>query len=180
MEVILGKHSYIGEGFHTEWETTPPIQLRIGKFCSIANGLRILAGGNHHTDWATTYPTDKFHGLFPDIGSSELDGLKLTKGDITIGNDVWIGMNVTIFSGVHIGDGAVIGAFSVVTRDITSYSIACGNPATERKYRFDLSTNLRLKKLAWWDWDDDKLHKALPLMLNTDIEKFLNTYEEGR
>jgi acetyltransferase-like isoleucine patch superfamily enzyme len=101
--------------------------LKIGAFCSVSGQLIIYLGGNHRVDWGTTYPFGHiFVGAF---GGRGLVGHPHTNGDVIIGNDVWLGMNVTIMSGVEIGDGAVIAANSTVTRSVGPYEIWGGNPA---------------------------------------------------
>ena len=135
--------------------------LRIGKFCSIAQDVVILLGGEHRTDWVSTYP---FNMFFDDV--RKVPGHPKTKGDVTIGNDVWIGARAMILSGVTIGDGAVIGAASVVTTDVAPYSIVAGNPARLIRKRFDEPTVERLLKLRWWDWSLDRIKKNLPLLFS--------------
>jgi acetyltransferase-like isoleucine patch superfamily enzyme len=138
--------------------------LRVGKFCSIANGLTILLGGEHRTDWITTYP---FHESMEHPNP---------KGDVTIGNDVWIGLDATILSGVNVGDGAVIGARSVVTRDVKPYSIVAGNPAKHIRFRFDNYTRALLQKISWWDWPLPKIKEAWPLLLSPNVAAFIKKY----
>ena len=125
--------------------------LTIGKFCSIADGVTIFLGGNHRTDWITTYPFNMLQAYFPEAEYNM--GHPATKGNVVIENDVWIGRKVTIMSGINIGNGAVIGAESVVTKDIGAYEIWAGNPAKFIKKRFDDKTIERLLELQWWDKD---------------------------
>lgn len=106
-------------------------KLKIGKFCSISDEVTIVLGGNHRYDWVTTYPFSALYKEWPE--ASGIIGHPASKGDIVIGNDVWIGFGSIILSGVKIGDGAVIGAGSVVTKDVLPYTIAGGNPAVEIK-----------------------------------------------
>lgn len=123
--------------------------LHIGSFCSIAEDITILLGGNHRADWVTTWP---FGFVATDVfGSDRPEGLPYSKGDITIGHDVWIGHGATILSGVTIGDGAVIGAKSVVSRDVPPYGIAAGHPAMTVKHRFAPDIIEILLDLEWWD-----------------------------
>jgi len=149
-------------------------RLKIGKFCSLAKGVRILVGGEHRVDWITTYPLDRFlgDGSVPVVAPA-------TKGDVIIGNDVWIGTNVTILSGVEIGDGAVIGAGSVVTRDIEAYAIAAGNPAKVIRKRFDDAVIQALLAIKWWDWPDGKIKECIPLLMSGDLEGFLRKHAAG-
>ncbi|WP_253735898.1 CatB-related O-acetyltransferase [Paenibacillus sp. FJAT-26967] len=143
--------------------------LTIGKFCSIADKVSIFLGGEHRSDWITTYP---FNALLNEY--SGIQGHPKSKGNVTIGNDVWIASGVTILSGVEIGDGAVIGAHSLVSKDVPPYAIAAGNPAQIIKYRFQQPFIDRLLEIKWWDWKLSEIEKAIPLLLNHDIEEFLS------
>ena len=134
-------------------------QLEIGKFCSIAEGVKIFLGGEHHTDSITTYPLKTIFKKNKDDDFS--------KGNIIIGNDVWIGYGATILSGVTIGNGAVIGAQSVVSKSVEHYSIVAGNPAREIRKRFNKGTVARLLKEKWWDWDTKKIESSLKYLINT-------------
>ncbi len=145
--------------------------LTIGSFCSFASGVKIVLGGEHHMDWVTTYP---FNKLFPDAGN--YSGHPHSKGDVTIGNDIWIGQEAIIFSGVQIGNGAVIAARSVVRRNVAPYSIVGGNPARHLAYRFDPETISALQHIAWWDWPLAKIKKAWPLLMSSEIKAFIARY----
>jgi chloramphenicol O-acetyltransferase type B len=147
--------------------------LRIGAFCSIASGVNIYLGGEHRTDWVTTYP---FSVLWK-VGK-HIKGHPKTKGDVIIGNDVWIGAGAVILSGITVGNGAVIGAHAVVTIDVPPYAIVAGNPARIIKKRFDEETIKKLLRISWWDWKDIRIEKFLPLLLDSDIEKFLRVAEQ--
>jgi acetyltransferase-like isoleucine patch superfamily enzyme len=139
-------------------------QLTIGDYCSIAEGVTIMLGEEHGTDWVTTYP---FAALWPQGPS--LQPPKATKGDVTIGNDVWIGTHSLLLSGTTIGDGAVIGAGSVVRGRIPPYAIAVGNPCRTVMYRFKPEEISTLLALRWWDWTEEVIGEALPLLLSKDI-----------
>ena len=147
-------------------------RLSIGKFCSIGPAVVIALGGEHRTDWATTFP---FNGLFDEARSCS--GHPHTKGDIVIGNDVWIGYNTLILSGVTIGNGAVIGARSVVAKDVAPYAIVAGNPVKQLRRRFSEEVIESLQRIAWWDWPIPKIVEALPLLLSPDIQAFVNKYD---
>lgn len=149
-------------------------KLKIGKFCSIAEGVLFLLGGGHHTEWVTTYP---FNLLAEETKGQGYPETPYTKGNIIIGNDVWIGTDVLIMNGVKIGDGAVIAARAVVTKDVEPYSIAGGCPARHIKYRFDEDQRRELLKIAWWDWPMDEITKAFSLIMNVDIDSFINRYK---
>jgi len=144
--------------------------LKIGHFCSIAEGVKILLGGEHRVDWVTTYP---FNVRFRSAWG--IEGHPRSKGDVVIGHDVWVGMDVVIISGVTIGNGAVIGARAVVTRDVPAYGIVAGNPAGLVRMRFDDETIARLQAVAWWDWPDERIERFVPLMLSGDVAGFLRT-----
>jgi virginiamycin A acetyltransferase len=146
--------------------------LKIGNFCSIAPGVNIVLGGERRVDWVTTYPFNKILHEYKCI-----KGHPTTKGDIIIGNDVWIGMNATILSGVTIGNGAVIGANSLVTNDVESYMIVGGNPAKPIRKRFDQQTIDKLLKIKWWDWEIEKIKRNVPDLLSNQVEHFLNKNE---
>ncbi|HON07886.1 MAG TPA: CatB-related O-acetyltransferase [Verrucomicrobiota bacterium] len=146
--------------------------LVIGKFCSIADDVTIFLGGNHRIDWITTYPFNKLMHDFIWI-----NGHPATKGDVIIGNDVWIGYQSLILSGVKIGDGAVIAARSVVTKDVDPYTIVAGNPARVIRRRFSDEIIQRLLAVQWWNKDMKTIKKYIPLMLSQDIEKFLTAIE---
>jgi acetyltransferase-like isoleucine patch superfamily enzyme len=145
--------------------------LTIGSFCSIASGVEIVLGGEHRTDWVTTYP---FNTLFPE--AKDYPGHPHSKGSVTIGNDVWIGQDAIIFSGVNIGNGAVIAARSVVRKSVAPYAIVGGNPASHLVYRFDEATISALQEIAWWDWPLQKIKEAWPLLLSSDIKAFIAKY----
>jgi chloramphenicol O-acetyltransferase type B len=142
--------------------------LTIGAYCSIAPNVTIFLGGEHRTDWVTTFP----FSILWKAGKS-IQGHPGSKGDVTIGNDVWIGQGAIILSGVTINDGAAIAAGSVVTRTVSPYSIVGGNPAREIKKRFDSTTIERLQKVKWWTWPTDRIQQFLPLLLSSNISGFL-------
>jgi len=145
-------------------------KLITGNFCSIASNVVIYLGGNHHTDWVTTYPFGHIH---TDTFKHDGIGHPSTNGNVTIGNDVWIADNVTIMSGIHIGDGAVIACNSHVVKDVEPYSIVGGNPARHIKYRFTPEQITKLLEIQWWNWPEDKIQKFIPYMCNSDIDAFL-------
>lgn len=144
------------------------VPLRIGKFCSIGEGVTIILAG-HRPDWITTYPFNHVFNEFKDI-----QDLPATKGGVVIGNDVWIGIRTTILSGVQIGDGAIIGANSVVTHDVDPYAIVAGNPAKLIRKRFDQKTIEELLKIKWWNWDMDQIKDNMPLLLSNRIQEFID------
>ena len=147
--------------------------MKVGSFTSIASSVQIFLGGEHRTDWITTFP---FNVLWKE--GKDIRGHPRTKGNILIGNDVWVAAEAIIMSGVTIGDGAVIGARAVVTKDVLPYTIVAGNPATVVKKRFNDKTIQRLLEIKWWDWTDAKIHEALPLLLNNEIDNFIEFAEK--
>lgn len=146
----------------------------IGSYCSIADGVSIYAGGNHRADWVSTFP---FRIVFNLPGALQ-DGIPESRGPVTIGNDVWIGRWATIMSGVTIGDGAVVGARAVVAKNVRPYAIVVGNPAREIRRRFSDETIERLLKVRWWDWPEEEIIAAVPLLCSSDAENLLRKAEE--
>lgn len=145
--------------------------LKIGKFTSIASGVQI-ALGNHRLDSVSSYPFSSYGKLWPSAMGGRDHG---TRGDVTIGNDVWLAASCFIGSGVTIGDGAVVGAHAVVTRDVAPYMIVAGNPAREVRLRFDIPIVEALLDISWWDWSDERIDEAIPLMLS-DVSAFVRRY----
>lgn len=151
--------------------------LTIGKYCSIAKGTTFYLGdGNHSTLSVSAYPI--YHMMISD--SYEYNTLDSTRGDIVIGNDVWIGTNATILSGVHIGNGAIVGANSIVTRDVPEYTMVAGNPATIKHKRFDDDTIRKLSQIKWWDWDYEKVIFNMPLLNDGKrVSEFIKLYADA-
>ncbi|NOK02952.1 MULTISPECIES: CatB-related O-acetyltransferase [Myxococcus] len=150
-------------------------QLHIGDYVQIASGVKIIMGGNqtHNTDFISTYP-------FSDPAA--LQHAYRAAGDTRIGNDVWIGMEAMIMPGVTIGDGAIIAARSLVTRDVQPYSMVAGTPAREVRRRFDEATIERLLVLAWWNWPQSKVQALLPVIQQGDVallEQASRAWQEG-
>ena len=144
-------------------------KLIIGKFCMIASDVKfIMNGANHLTNALTTYP----FAIFGQGWGKAMEGKQYPqKGDIHIGNDVWIGYNAIIMAGVTIGDGAIIATNATVIKDVAPYSIVGGNPATEIKKRFSKDVIERLLKLKWWDWEIEKITRNVQNLTDVDIEK---------
>ena len=144
-------------------------QLIIGKFCMIASDVKfIMNGANHLSNAISTYP----FAVFGNGWESAMEGKTYpNKGNIEIGNDVWIGYNATIMAGVKIGDGAIIATNSTVVSDVEPYTIVGGNPAREIKKRFSPEIVERLLKLQWWNWDIEKITKNVQNLTDLDIDK---------
>jgi acetyltransferase-like isoleucine patch superfamily enzyme len=146
----------------------------IGSYCSIADGVSIYAGGNHRSDWVSTFP---FRIVF-NLPGALRDGIPESRGPVTIGNDVWVGRWATIMSGVTIGDGAVVGARAVVAKDVRPYAIVVGNPAREIRRRFSDEIIEKLLKVRWWDWPEEEIIAAVPLLCSPDVENLLREVEK--
>ncbi len=155
-------------------------KLIIGKFCAIGKGIEfVMNGANHRMNSVTTYPFNIMGGGWEKC-TPAIEDLPI-KGDTVVGNDVWIGQNVTVMPGIHIGDGAVIAADSVVTGDIPAYHIAGGNPCRVIRKRFDDALIEHLLKLRWWDWDAEKIFDNLEALCSGDPGKIMEIGpEEGR
>lgn len=146
-------------------------KLTIGRYCSIADKVEILLGGNHRTDWATTYPFTALPGLWP--SAPKTDDYHTSRGDVSIGHDVWLGSGVTILSGVTVGHGAVVAAQAVVTKDVPPYAIVGGNPAKVIRYRFDEATVAALLEVCWWDLPQEKVATLIPLLQSDRIRDLI-------
>ena len=144
-------------------------KLKIGKFCSIACGAKfIFTSANHKMASLSTYPFPIFFAEWG-LDAKNIRDAWDNKGDIVVGSDVWIGYEAVILSGVHIGDGAIIGARAVVTKDVAPYTIVGGVPAKPIRRRFDDETIEKLESLRWWDWDAEKIRACIPAIQSGDI-----------
>ena len=149
-------------------------RLVIGKFCSLACGARFLFNSANHTlKSLSTYPFPIFWGEECGIDKSEVASAWDNLGDIVVGNDVWIGYEAVIMAGVRIGDGAVIAARAVVTRDVPPYTIVGGVPAKTIRPRFDDRAAARLLELQWWNWPVEKIRANLPRIMRGEIDKLV-------
>ncbi|WP_125144417.1 CatB-related O-acetyltransferase [Clostridium transplantifaecale] len=152
-------------------------RLIIGKFCSIACGAKfIFTSANHTMASLSTYPFPLFFEEW-DTPISEVRTSWDNKGDIVIGNDVWIGYEAVIMSGVHIGDGAIIGTRAVVTKDVEPYTIVGGLPAKPIRKRYDQDTILKLEELRWWDLPYEQIKLLLPAVKSGDIAVLEEAYK---
>ena len=146
-------------------------RLLIGKFCSIACGAKFLFNSaNHKMASLSTYTFPLFFEEW-DLEKENVAQAWDQKGDIIIGNDVWIGYEAVILSGVTIGDGAVIGCRAVVTKDIPPYTIVGGVPAKPIRKRFDEETIKELQKIKWWDWPEEKIAGKIPAIQAGNLEE---------
>ncbi|QOX65809.1 CatB-related O-acetyltransferase [Anoxybacterium hadale] len=146
-------------------------KLLIGKFCSIACGAKFLfSSANHTLKSLSTYPFPIFFEEW-NLDKKNITSAWDNKGDIVIGNDVWIGYEAVILSGVRIGDGAIVGSRAVVTKDIPPYTIVGGVPAKTIKKRFDDDVIMKLLQLQWWDWPFDKVQQHLQQIMNGEADQ---------
>lgn len=175
--IRVGRYSYYsgyyhGHGFDECARFLLPEEgvdkLVIGSFCSIGSGAAFIMAGNqgHRRDWISTFP---FYWM-PEIDAfgGARNGFE-PAGDTVIGNDVWIGTEAIVMPGVKIGHGAVIGTRALVTKDVEPYAIVGGNPSKTLRMRFVEADIARLLELRWWDWSDDELKAAMPLLTDGDI-----------
>ena len=145
-------------------------KLIIGKFCSIACGTKFLFNCANHTQKSlSTYTFPLFYEEW-ELKKSNITTAWDNKGNIVIGNDVWIGYEAVILAGVTIGDGAIIGSRAVVTKDVPPYTIVGGLPAKPIRRRYDEETAARLEKLRWWDWPEAQVRRAIPLLQAGDLD----------
>lgn len=170
--ISMGRGSY-GQPF-LHYHDGDTARVTIGRYCSIAAGVGIMPGGNHRTDWVSTYPFRLRFGL----EGALTDGHPATKGDVVIGNDVWIGNDALILSGVTIGDGAVVAAKTVVTKDVPPYAIVAGNPGRVVAHRFTEDERRDLEALRWWDWPEDVILERVEGLNGTDVAGFLDRFGE--
>ena len=149
-------------------------KVNVGKYNSIGRDCNFFLHANHRPDWITTSST-----LLGSV-SKEIEDMHFRlghpscNGDIIIENDVWVGAKATIMSGVTIHNGAVIGANSVITKDIPPYAIVVGNPGKIVKYRFTEEQIEKLLQIKWWDWNEDKIRYNALLMWSNNIDEFIN------
>lgn len=149
-------------------------RLIIGKFCSIACGVKFLFNcANHTLKSLSTYTFPLFYEEW-ELEKSDVVSAWDNKGDIIIGNDVWIGFEAVILAGVTIGDGAIIGARAVVTKDVPPYSIVGGVPAKEIRKRYSPNIIDQLLSLRWWDWTREKIKRNLPFIMTGNIENLID------
>ena len=170
--IIVGDFTYIADSEfeshvtnHYEWNGD---KLIIGKFCQIAAGVEfVMNGANHQMNAVSTFPFYTLEGW--NMDTPNVYDLPL-KGDTVIGNDVWIGQNAVILPGVHIGDGAIIGANSVVGCHVNPYTVMIGNPAKELRKRFDDELIQMLLAWKWWDKSIEEIDALIPILTNSDLK----------
>ena len=171
--IEVGDFTYFSDVFFERHVTHKyeyyPDKLIIGKFCQIASGVNfVMSGANHQMNAVTTFPFYIFEGWEQNV--PPLTEMPL-KGNTVVGNDVWIGQNVTIMPGVKIGDGAIIGMNSVVASNVEPYTIVAGNPAKKIRKRFDNELIDLLLRFKWWDKSIDEINSLIPILSCSDLEK---------
>jgi acetyltransferase-like isoleucine patch superfamily enzyme len=167
----MGRHSYFRPV--VEWQWGDSGEVRVGSYCSIAHDAVMMVGGNHPSGFVSTFA---FRAQFGLPGAFE-DGVPESRGDIEIGNDAYIGREARVLSGVRIGDGALIGAYSVVAKDVRPYAIVVGNPGREVARRFSDEQVERLLRIRWWDWPEDKILREVPLLSSDRVDEFLDRHD---
>lgn len=170
--IHVGDYTYYHDYHHPERFEIDNVRncytckLVIGKFCQIAVGTTfIMADSNHAMTGFSTYPFFIFTHMDQHLPSLP------KKGDTVIGNDVWFGTNAVIMPGVTIGDGAIIGAYAVVTKDVEPYTIVAGNPARFVRQRFQKEIVEELQQIQWWNWEDEKVFRNIPAITSNDLQK---------
>lgn len=170
----IGRHTY--GAFTVRTGPGERGRVRIGAYCSIAEQVEFAVGGNHRVDWVSTYPFRVRLGL----PGAFTDGHPRPERDIEVGNDVWIGAQALILAGVRIGDGAVIGARAVVTRDVRPYAIVAGVPARELRRRFSDRQVQALLEARWWEWPEETVRSHVDLLCSPDVDGLLAAAERMR
>lgn len=184
--ILAGKYSYYSGYYHQHSfddcarflfpDRNDVDKLIIGSYCSIGSGACFIMAGNqgHRHNWISSFPF--FYMSEVKYFSKGINGFK-NSGNTIIGNDVWVGSEAMIMPGVKIGDGAVIGSRSLVTKNVEPYSIMGGNPAKLIKKRFSENHIKMLVQMKWWDWDETILEKAIPILCSEDVELLYRFYE---
>lgn len=175
--IIVGRYSYYSGYYHGHsfddcarflLPDEGADRLIVGSFCSIGSGAAFIMAGNqgHRHEWISTFP----FFFMPEVPAfaGARNGYE-PAGDTVIGNDVWIGSEAIIMPGVRIGDGAIIGTRALVTKDVPPYAIIGGNPAKMIRKRFGDHEIGLLMEMRWWDWSDDQLKAAMPIMTSEDV-----------
>ncbi|WP_419488739.1 type B chloramphenicol O-acetyltransferase [Chryseobacterium bernardetii] len=186
--IIAGKYSYYSGYYHGHSfddcaryllpDRDDVDKLIIGSYCSIGSGASFIMCGNqgHRYDWVSSFPFYYMSEI--ECFQDSKDAFELA-GDTVIGNDVWIGTEAMIMAGVKIGDGAVIGSRALVTKDVEPYTIVGGNPAKPIRKRFSEYYIALLLEMKWWDWDENILEKAIPILCSANIDVLYEFYRDN-
>ena len=175
---VVGKWSYSTNPLKIyRWNYKSKIY--IGNFCSIGPEVKIIIGGEHRTDWVTTAQinadTFNFNDTF--LNAQKIKNFKDSRGDLRIENDVWVGAFSIIFSGVKLGNGSVVAAGSVVTKDVDPYTVVAGNPAKFVKKRFTTKQINFLNSSKWWELDDKLIDTLSKYLLNENVDLFIKKFK---
>lgn len=178
--IVVGEFTYIAdsefESHVTHFYPWSKDKLIIGKFCQIASGVEfIMNDANHQMNAVSTFPFYTLEGW--NMNPPSVSDMPY-KGDTVIGNDVWIGQNAVVLPGSHVSDGAIIGANSVVSGNVSPYTIVIGNPARELRKRFDDELIDLLLSFRWWDKSIDEINDFIPVLTCSDLEKVKNQIKE--
>jgi acetyltransferase-like isoleucine patch superfamily enzyme len=168
--LTMGPNSYSAPTVHLYAGDTA--RVRVGAYTAMANDVQILPGGNHRLETVASFPLRQVLGL-GEVENEQDPG----KGDVVIGSDVWIGLGARIVGGVTIGHGAVIAAWSTVTKDVPPYTLVAGNPARPMRRRFDDATIDALLRIAWWEWSEDVVRQRAGELGASDIAAFVARYD---
>ncbi len=163
--INIGDYTYGKPHIH-RW--SKKFRVSIGKFCSISEDVHLLVDGNHRSDWVSTYPFGRLLAGFPENSNHPVG-----KGDIKIGNDVWIARGAVINSGISIGNGAVIAAGTMVVKDVADYEVVGGNPGRNLSFRFSRAQIDALLEIAWWDWPLTKIAAEINFLESDNIDRFI-------
>lgn len=158
-----GEHTY---GTPTILNYDGQSKLMVGRYCSFADKITILLGANHKRGVVPNFPLIKVNTESTEADTND-------RGDITVGNDVWIGYGATIIGPVTIGNGAIIGAGAVVVRDVPAFAVAVGVPAKVIKYRFSEAQIADLQNIQWWNWNTEKVKSQAKNLFNPDPDIFI-------
>jgi hypothetical protein len=164
--VVYGPGSYgIPRIYHFNYDDA---RLIVGNYSSV--GGTYMLGGQHPVDQVTTYPLR----INLQMEGAGLDGNPTPRGDTVVGSDVWTGYGSWMLSGVKIGDGAIVAGGALVTKDVPAYAVVGGNPARIIKYRHTEEQREALLQIRWWDWSEEEIREAVPMMTTTDIDSFID------
>ena len=169
----IGDHTY----GYPEIQEPGSARLVVGRYCSVADHV-IIVMSNHRSDFITTYPFYSLSFIWPEARTLGSD--HFAPGPLTIGNDVWLGVRSLILPGVSIGDGAIVAAGAVVTRDVPPYAIVGGCPAKVIRHRFDVDIVAALLRIEWWNWSDDIVAARMGAIMSTDMQAFAREYDPVR
>jgi acetyltransferase-like isoleucine patch superfamily enzyme len=172
--MTIGQHTYGIPVIKTyDLDST---RLVVGSYSALSEESIVMLGGEHAADRVTTFPL-RMRLKLPGAGE---DGIPVPTGDTVIGSDVWLTMRTFVRSGVTIGDGAIVASGAVVNKDVPPFAIVGGNPAKVIRYRFSPEQIEALLEIRWWDWPDDLVVEATPLLSGTDIDAFIDWAREQK